>query len=485
MKMRVFPLIVAWTFLAVPSAFGQSMPLWKSVTQTGSIRDLVLSAGNDNSVAAWLGKKADTQNGHLQNPVINQRAITSGPLQMSDIGSPLGVAALDAHSVVQSTGVANFDYSGINPASSTERLRVPVPSMMCPGTMGTTSPSAQCIAVQATTDSPAVVGQMIGVVNEDKSTDTQKYQVIQALGGLQDSPNSALWGQNIVLTQGPGTAGIAGMEIDMNRAATCDTAVDSWSDPKCPGNTGVWVTGLQLSNHVGSPAFVVAANPFATSPLFNVGYMVQGNSVRDTGFLDASSTSVASLRMYYGHTYGVDCSNAVFFNSCIAMLDSGTSEGGQQEIAWYNQKSTAAGTLTKSSRIYTASGLVHVDAMATGVVNVNDDTTTPLTELNLGSTKTAQSTSINLHSGGTTNHFDAQIRSDGGTSGADDGGTLQITASRIKLNGVTSIQELTKAQILGVANPIEGTILNDSDDHVPVVYENGHWYPMTLGPALQ
>ncbi|WP_408735353.1 hypothetical protein, partial [Gluconobacter albidus] len=103
--MRVFPLIVAWTFLAVPSAFGQSMPLWKSATQTGNVRDLVLSAGSDNSVAAWLEKKADTQNGRLQNPVINQRSITTGPLQLSDVGSSLGVAALDAASAVRSVGI--------------------------------------------------------------------------------------------------------------------------------------------------------------------------------------------------------------------------------------------------------------------------------------------------------------------------------------------------------------------------------------------
>ncbi|KXV51673.1 hypothetical protein AD945_00050, partial [Gluconobacter albidus] len=50
------------------------------------------------NLSVQLGDKANAINGHLQNPVINQRAITSGPLQMSDIGSSLGVAALDAAS---------------------------------------------------------------------------------------------------------------------------------------------------------------------------------------------------------------------------------------------------------------------------------------------------------------------------------------------------------------------------------------------------
>ncbi|MBF0892068.1 hypothetical protein HKD28_11715, partial [Gluconobacter sp. LMG 1744] len=84
-KTRLFPLLLAGAMLAPCSAFAQSMPLWKSYTQTGNIRDIVLSAGNDNSVAFWLGEKADTQNGRLQNPVINQRVLTTGPLQMSDI----------------------------------------------------------------------------------------------------------------------------------------------------------------------------------------------------------------------------------------------------------------------------------------------------------------------------------------------------------------------------------------------------------------
>ncbi|KXV51710.1 hypothetical protein AD945_00015, partial [Gluconobacter albidus] len=105
MKMRLFSLTLSVMLVASSSAFGQSMPAWKSYAQTGNPKDIVPSAGSDVSVAAWLGKKADTQNGRLQNPVINQRSITTGPLQLSDVGSSLGVAALDAASAVRSVGI--------------------------------------------------------------------------------------------------------------------------------------------------------------------------------------------------------------------------------------------------------------------------------------------------------------------------------------------------------------------------------------------
>ncbi|MBN3868695.1 hypothetical protein GWK89_15145 [Gluconobacter kondonii] len=46
------------------------MPSWKSATQTANIKNLAFLAGNDNLVAAWLGKKADTTNGQLKNPTM-------------------------------------------------------------------------------------------------------------------------------------------------------------------------------------------------------------------------------------------------------------------------------------------------------------------------------------------------------------------------------------------------------------------------------
>ncbi len=59
MRVRAMHLVIAGALVSAPSAFAQSMPSWKSSLQTGNIKDLVPSAGSDNSVAAWLGKKAD------------------------------------------------------------------------------------------------------------------------------------------------------------------------------------------------------------------------------------------------------------------------------------------------------------------------------------------------------------------------------------------------------------------------------------------
>ncbi len=88
MKMRLFPLILSVALLATTPAFGQSIPSWKSVTQTGNVRDLVLSAGSNNSVAAWLGKKADTTNGQLQNP-----SMRGGSASGTDISAAVAVAS--------------------------------------------------------------------------------------------------------------------------------------------------------------------------------------------------------------------------------------------------------------------------------------------------------------------------------------------------------------------------------------------------------
>lgn len=99
---KIIPIAIGAAIASVPvSALAQSMPAWKSYMQTGNAADIVPSAGTDDSVAAWLAKKVDTQNGTMQNPTINQRAITTGPLQMSDIGAASGVAGTDAQKNMQ------------------------------------------------------------------------------------------------------------------------------------------------------------------------------------------------------------------------------------------------------------------------------------------------------------------------------------------------------------------------------------------------
>ena len=47
------------------------------------------------------------------------------------------------------------------------------------------------------------------------------------------------------------------------------------------------------------------------------------------------------------------------------------------------------------------------------------------------------------------------------------------------------ISSYSREVILNFTAPAEGMFINDSDDHVPVIYENGKWYPVQLGAALQ
>ncbi|GAA4491059.1 hypothetical protein [Gluconacetobacter tumulicola] len=47
------------------------------------------------------------------------------------------------------------------------------------------------------------------------------------------------------------------------------------------------------------------------------------------------------------------------------------------------------------------------------------------------------------------------------------------------------LPDMTKSEVLAIHHPQEGLMVNDSDDHIPVIYENGSWYPMRLGTALR
>lgn len=62
---------------------------------------------------------------------------------------------------------------------------------------------------------------------------------------------------------------------------------------------------------------------------------------------------------------------------------------------------------------------------------------------------------------------------------------MRITSDRVVLGSGLVLPQKTKRQILNVQNPVEGMLLNNSEDHMPVIYENGHWYPIQLGKALQ
>lgn len=435
--------------------------------------DTTSSSGTNGSAEAKLTRKIDT---------IHQRTVMTAPLQMSDIGAAGGVAGLNQNHAVFVNAFANFDYMSIDPSSRAGRLKVPLPSLRCPGAMGTTSPTANCIAVRATTGN-SIVGQMLSLVNEDQTTNASELQVGQAIGVLQDSPNSGAWGQNIVVTQGPGTAGVAGTEIDMNRGLNCDSGTDAATTDTCPGATAFWGTGINISGHTGSPGYLLTTSS-PNVPLFNVGYMIDGNAVRDTGFLDKSS-SHAGFRLYNGHTYGFDCSTANVFNACMAMIDADSFSQGKQGIYWFPKTTVAGGDgQTPDGYITMTSGSLRMAADASGHVSINAASDVD-TNVDIGSTYKTHNTYINLHSINSGNAYDAQIESTGGSAEANGGGTLNLTAALISLNGTAKLQGLTKSQILGIYSPFEGEIINDSDDHVPVIYENGHWYPIQLGSALQ
>lgn len=54
----------------------------------------------------------------------------------------------------------------------------------------------------------------------------------------------------------------------------------------------------------------------------------------------------------------------------------------------------------------------------------------------------------------------------------------------VAYSGHLFLSAATKANILAITSPREGEIINDATDHVPVIYENGKWYPIQLGTAL-
>lgn len=46
------------------------------------------------------------------------------------------------------------------------------------------------------------------------------------------------------------------------------------------------------------------------------------------------------------------------------------------------------------------------------------------------------------------------------------------------------LTDMSKTSILNLSPPKEGTLVNDSTNHLPVIYENGHWYHIQLGKEL-
>ena len=69
-------------------------------------------------------------------------------------------------------------------------------------------------------------------------------------------------------------------------------------------------------------------------------------------------------------------------------------------------------------------------------------------------------------------------------SGDGSGGISLGSGAYSRINGTLQLIGYSKSQILKISNPAEGEIINDSTDHIPVIYENGAWYKLTLGAIL-
>ncbi|MEN3168784.1 hypothetical protein [Gluconobacter sp. OJB] len=65
------------------------------------------------------------------------------------------------------------------------------------------------------------------------------------------------------------------------------------------------------------------------------------------------------------------------------------------------------------------------------------------------------------------------------------GGLILGKGLRSYAEGFVGLNNMTKENILSYAYPKEGMIVNDSDEHMPVIYENGHWHLIHLGRILQ
>ncbi|MBV1833097.1 hypothetical protein [Novacetimonas pomaceti] len=95
--------------MAPVAAHAQSMPAWKSYTQTGNPANIVPSAGTTDSVAAWIAKKVDTSSGTSTNQALTTPAITGG----TSTGQTLNSATVNAVSLSMSgTSLPLNDSSG-------------------------------------------------------------------------------------------------------------------------------------------------------------------------------------------------------------------------------------------------------------------------------------------------------------------------------------------------------------------------------------
>lgn len=404
------------------------------------------------------------------------------------INAPDGLAGLDPTGAVNVKAFSNFNYTKIDPASRTGRLNLPVPPVNCALANGTKNYTVTCYAAKFVAAPQPYIGSAISVANEDT---TNNQNVASSIFALQDSATSNLWGQNIVVTQGPSTAGAFGSEIDMNRAINCNVALDAVNDPNCKGTIGQWVTGMNLHNTTGGPGYLVTQlSADGTNPLWDDGYAIAGATVRDTGFFDGSA-SRAVVKGTGGHNTLGDCSNGIFFFGCILMHDK-VMPSGIDGVTWTDTTTNTTNQPRVTADIHVQKHGMFFEADYGSYQFSSRADNQGTTDIEIGSPASPLWANMDFHTSGSANDYDARILATGGTDGVSGKGNLSFMGDTLEMSGrITKIDQLlqmasmTKATILAISSPAEGSVVNDSDDHVPVVYENGHWYPVSLGPALQ
>lgn len=240
---------------------------------------------------------------------------------------------------LKSQSMANFDTVNIDPNADaiTDGIPtklLPAASLPCHQVGQVFVLSQDCRAVQFTKQAQSYAFSLNAANNDDgtgKPTGTAPGasgtdKVVVYIGADQNSFNSDMWGVNEVIQARAGGRGVAGAEWDLNRMLTCTSAADeAWAshtnstinDPAyCPQFLGQWITGLNVAGTTGGPAvFVTSVN----GPLWNDGVQLFGNSVRDTGFMDASN-SVTVLKAHGTHSYGEDWQNAHLTKAAVAFM---------------------------------------------------------------------------------------------------------------------------------------------------------------------
>ncbi len=237
-----------------------------------------------------------------------------------------------------------FDTVNIDPNAG-QFGQLPVASLPCHQVSQVYVVAQTCLGSQASS-SAETYGYSFNMANTDSGTGAPSSgapggsgtdKVVVYIGGDQQSSHSNLWGLNEVVWARDGMGGVTGAELDLNRAASCDSKTDlSWiGDTNCPQFIGQWITGLN-GGGTGGPAIFITAVGGSKKSLWNDGVAIAGGlAVRDTGFLDASNSNTV-MKANGTHSYGVDVYNANITGAAVRLMSGnfyGSVNG--QGIFWY------------------------------------------------------------------------------------------------------------------------------------------------------